>query len=56
MGVWESIDLDLARARLTAAGVQPHLEQSYEPGHRLYFFDPDGIEVELVQYAAASDH
>ena len=43
-------DLDLVRRRLRAAGVQPHLEQDYEPGHRLYFLDPDGIEVELVQY------
>jgi catechol 2,3-dioxygenase-like lactoylglutathione lyase family enzyme len=49
-------DLDLARSRLTDAGVKPHFEPSYEPGHRLYFFDPDGIEVELVQYAAATDH
>ncbi len=46
-------DLDAARARLTKHGLSPHLEGDYEPGRRLYFFDPDGIEVELVQYEPA---
>ena len=43
-------DLDAAKRRLAELGAQPHSEQDYEPGRRLYFFDPDGIEVELVQY------
>lgn len=44
-------DLDAARERLAALGVAPHSEADYDPGRRLYFFDPDGIEVELVEYA-----
>ncbi len=46
-------DLDAARERLLALGATPHHEADYEPGRRLYFLDPDGIEVELVQYDAA---
>jgi catechol 2,3-dioxygenase-like lactoylglutathione lyase family enzyme len=47
-------DLDQARRRLAELGVTPHGEADYHPGRRLYFFDPDGIEVELVEYADAS--
>ena len=47
-------DLDAARDRLVELGVTPHNEADYEPGRRLYFLDPDGIEVELVQYDSAS--
>lgn len=43
-------DLAATRHRLTALGVRPHAEQDYNPGRRLYFLDPDGIEVELVEY------
>ena len=43
-------DLDRYRSRLGEMGVQPHLERDYHPGERLYFLDPDGIEVELVEY------
>ena len=43
--------LDAIRPRLKEVGVEPHLEGDYEPGLRLYFYDPDGMEVELVQYA-----
>ena len=46
-------DLEAAKTRLERLGVTPHSEADYEPGRRLYFFDPDGIEVELVEYAAA---
>ena len=42
--------LDRYRSRLAEMGVQPHLERDYDPGRRLYFYDPDGIEVELVEY------
>ncbi len=43
---------DLARIkdRLTTKGITPHLEADYNPGRRLYFLDPDGIEVEAVEY------
>lgn len=43
-------DLDDALARLRGLGYEPHAEFDYEPGRRAYFFDPDGQEVELVQY------
>ena len=42
-------DLDDARRRLEALGVTEVFEGG-EPGRRLYFFDPDGQEVELVEY------
>ena len=44
-------DLAEAKRRLQRLGVAPKSEQDYDPGKRLYFFDPDGIEVELVEYA-----
>ena len=37
-------DLDAMKLRLASLGVEPHSEQDYEPGWRLYFFDPDGVE------------
>ncbi|MCP3904999.1 MAG: VOC family protein [Planctomycetes bacterium] len=46
-------DLDAARDRLRDLGVEPHSEADYDPGRRLYFHDPDGIEVELVEYSTA---
>lgn len=44
-------DLAAARERLAQLGARVHLEAGYEPGTRIYFLDPDGYEVELVQYA-----
>ncbi len=46
--------LDEMKSRLTKAGITPHAEQEYDPGRRLYFFDPDDIEVELVEYESAT--
>lgn len=43
-------DLEATRQRLIELGGSVHLEADYEPGHRIYFFDPDGHEVELVEY------
>jgi catechol 2,3-dioxygenase-like lactoylglutathione lyase family enzyme len=43
-------DLSTMKRRLHGLGVVPHFEADYEPGRRLYFFDPDGVEVELVEY------
>lgn len=43
-------DLDDARRRLNRLGATVHLEGDYDPGRRIYFLDPDGHEVELVQY------
>jgi catechol 2,3-dioxygenase-like lactoylglutathione lyase family enzyme len=47
-------DLDGVRARLIDLGITPHFEPEYDPGRRLYFLDPDGIEVEIVEYGAAA--
>ena len=47
-------DLAAARARAVALGVQPHFEPDYEPGRSLYVYDPDGIELELVEYGAGA--
>lgn len=43
-------DLDATLERLHALGVQEHFMPEYDPGRRAYFMDPDGIEVELVEY------
>ena len=48
-------DLDAMTARLEEMGVGRHLEADYEPGRRAYFFDPDGYEVELVEYPGAEE-
>ena len=42
--------LESYRDWLTQLGVPIHLEADYEPGERIYFFDPDGVEIELVSY------
>ena len=47
-------DLDPIRQRLHEAGIEPHLEDDYDPGIRLYFYDPDGMEVEVVAYPAGA--
>ncbi len=44
-------DLDSVEARVRAAGLIPFSHGDYEPGRRFYFFDPDGIEYEVVSYA-----
>lgn len=44
-------DLDATEARVVEAGLEPFNHGDYEPGRRFYFFDPDGIEYEVVSYA-----
>lgn len=44
-------DLQAAKGRLQSLGIDAHHEADYDPGQRLYFLDPSGIEVELVEYA-----
>jgi glyoxylase I family protein len=39
-----------SRRRLDRLGAVVHREADYDPGRRLYFVDPDGHEVELVEY------
>ena len=44
-------DLDATEARVKAEGFTPEKHADYEPGRRFYFYDHDGIEVEVVEYA-----
>lgn len=44
-------DLAMAERRVVEAGLTPLNHGHYEPGRRFYFFDPDGIEFEVVSYA-----
>jgi catechol 2,3-dioxygenase-like lactoylglutathione lyase family enzyme len=43
-------DLMEARRRLERLGATVHREADYHPGRRIYFFDPDGHEVEFTEY------
>ncbi len=45
-------DLAAVEARVLAAGLRPFAHDDYDPGHRFYFLDPDGIEYEVVSYRA----
>lgn len=45
-------DLAAIEARVLAHGLVPFGHGDYEPGTRFYFFDPDGIEYEIVSYSA----
>lgn len=47
-------DLDDVEARVVAAGLEPFSHGDYDPGRRFYFFDPDGIEYEVVSYPTKS--
>jgi catechol 2,3-dioxygenase-like lactoylglutathione lyase family enzyme len=46
----EVADLDATEARVVAVGLTPFSHGDYEPGRRFYFFDPDGIEFEVISY------
>ena len=43
-------DLAAIEAKVLAAGVRPFGHDTYDPGRRFYFLDPDGIEYEVVSY------
>ena len=43
-------DLDAVEQRVLEAGFSPFNHQDYDPGHRFYFLDNDGIEFEVVSY------
>ncbi len=45
-------DLDEVERRVRAAGIEPFSFGDYDPGRRFYFLDPDGVEFEIVSYAA----
>ena len=46
--------LDDMKRRLAELGVKHGDEHDYDPGRRVYFTDPDGIEIELVEYEMAT--
>ncbi len=43
-------DLDAIEHKVIARGLTPFSHGDYEPGRRFYFFDPDGIEFEVISY------
>lgn len=43
-------DIGATETRVKAAGFTPHNHADYEPGHRFYFDDMNGIEIEVVSY------
>jgi catechol 2,3-dioxygenase-like lactoylglutathione lyase family enzyme len=44
-------DLAAIERKVVEAGLEPFGHGDYEPGRRFYFFDPNGIEFEVVSYA-----
>lgn len=43
-------NLSTIEAKVRDAGFTPRSHADYEPGHRFYFEDQDGIEYEVVSY------
>ena len=43
-------DIEKYRRRIEDAGFKIHFERDYEPGKRIYFFDSNDVEIELVEY------
>jgi catechol 2,3-dioxygenase-like lactoylglutathione lyase family enzyme len=43
-------NLAAIEAKVVAAGLRPFGHETYDPGRRFYFLDPDGIEYEVVSY------
>lgn len=43
-------NLEKTEKRVRDAGLTPHSHGDYQPGRRFYFFDPDGVEVEVISY------
>ena len=46
-------DLEATERRVVDAGLEPRSHAAYEPGRRFYFEDGDGLEIEVVSYAAS---
>ncbi|MEP1207217.1 MAG: VOC family protein [Rhizobiaceae bacterium] len=44
-------DIDAMEERVKAAGYKPGQQWDYEPGRRFYFYNRDGIEIEVVSYS-----
>jgi hypothetical protein len=47
-------DLDAIEDKVIAEGLILFLHGDHAPGRRFHFFDPDGIEYEVVSYNGAS--
>ena len=45
-------DLDATEVRIKAAGYITGNHADYEPGRRFYFTEENGVEIEVVSYAA----
>lgn len=43
-------DLDALESKVLATGYTHRSHADYEPGKRLYFDGPDGVEYEVVSY------
>jgi predicted enzyme related to lactoylglutathione lyase len=43
-------DLDATEARVREAGLETFSHDDYEPGRRFYFREPNGVEIEVVDY------
>ena len=43
-------DIDATEAKVKTAGYEPGPRWDYEPGLRFYFYNRDGIEIEVVSY------
>ena len=43
-------DLAATEQRVLKKGLKTFSHGDYEPGRRFYFFDPDGVEVEVISY------
>ncbi|AUP77676.1 VOC family protein [Flavivirga eckloniae] len=38
------------RKKLNKLNINIHIDEDYDPGLRIYFYDPNGVEIELVEY------
>lgn len=47
---FEVTDITAIEGHVKRLGFTPENHADYEPGHRFYFHDHDGIEFEIVQY------
>ena len=43
-------DIDATEAAVKAKGYEPHSHADYEPGRRFYFYEDNGVEIEVVSY------
>ena len=44
-------DLDAVEAVVRENSLKPHSHADYEPGRRFYFYEENGVEIEVVSYS-----